>query len=93
MERRPGVFPGGEFRAHPGNSGLIPRVSVPPDKRALFIICTSELGPQIYELVALTSSEKNTWMELLEQAVQGATRSVTGPPKRHHGEATTAATG
>lgn len=34
--------------------------AVPPDKRALFIICTSELGPQIYELVALTSSEKNT---------------------------------
>lgn len=35
--------------------------SVPPaDKRALFIICTSELGPQIYELVAQTSSEKNT---------------------------------
>uniref|UniRef100_A0A8C3MTE4 Uncharacterized protein n=1 Tax=Geospiza parvula TaxID=87175 RepID=A0A8C3MTE4_GEOPR len=36
---------------------LCPRA---PDKRALFIICTSELGPQIYELVALTSSEKNT---------------------------------
>ncbi|XP_068851369.1 rho guanine nucleotide exchange factor 11-like isoform X2 [Aphelocoma coerulescens] len=67
--------------------------SVATDKRALFIICTSELGPQIYELVALTSSEKNTWMELLEQAVQGATRSVTGPPKQHHSEATTAATG
>lgn len=30
------------------------------DKRALFIICTSELGPQIYELVASTSLEKNT---------------------------------
>lgn len=31
-----------------------------PDKRAFFIICTSELGPpQIYELVALTSSDKN----------------------------------
>lgn len=30
------------------------------DKRAFFIICTSELGPpQIYELVALTSSDKN----------------------------------
>ncbi|NWH88608.1 ARHGB factor, partial [Aegithalos caudatus] len=57
------------------------------DKRALFIICTSELGPQIYELVALTSSEKNTWMELLEQAVQGATRSVPGPPKQHQSEA------
>lgn len=38
--------------------------SLPPplaDKRAFFIICTSELGPpQIYELVALTSSDKNT---------------------------------
>ncbi|NXA00389.1 ARHGB factor, partial [Nesospiza acunhae] len=40
-------------------SSLLVR-SVATDKRALFIICTSELGPQIYELVALTSSEKNT---------------------------------
>ncbi|XP_064354932.1 rho guanine nucleotide exchange factor 11 isoform X4 [Dromaius novaehollandiae] len=55
--------------------------SVATDKRALFIICTSELGPQIYELVALTSSEKNTWMELLEEAVQSATRNATFPPK------------
>ncbi|XP_062367235.1 rho guanine nucleotide exchange factor 11 [Cinclus cinclus] len=67
-------------------SSLLVR-SVATDKRALFIICTSELGPQIYELVALTSSEKNTWMELLEQAVQGATRSIPGPPKRHQSEA------
>ncbi|XP_069734798.1 rho guanine nucleotide exchange factor 11 isoform X4 [Phaenicophaeus curvirostris] len=56
--------------------------SVATDKRALFIICTSELGPQIYELVALTSSEKNTWMERLEEAVQGATRNATLPAKR-----------
>ncbi|NXC25395.1 ARHGB factor, partial [Campylorhamphus procurvoides] len=56
--------------------------SVATDKRALFIICTSELGPQIYELVALTSSEKNTWMELLEEAVQSSTRNATFPPKR-----------
>ncbi|XP_021105025.1 rho guanine nucleotide exchange factor 11 isoform X7 [Heterocephalus glaber] len=49
--------------------------SVATDKRAFFIICTSELGPpQIYELVALTSSEKNIWMELLEEAVRNATR-------------------
>ncbi|XP_012588793.1 PREDICTED: rho guanine nucleotide exchange factor 11 isoform X2 [Condylura cristata] len=49
--------------------------SVATDKRAFFIICTSELGPpQIYELVALTSSDKNTWMELLEEAVRRATR-------------------
>uniref|UniRef100_A0A8B9S0R7 Rho guanine nucleotide exchange factor 11 n=1 Tax=Accipiter nisus TaxID=211598 RepID=A0A8B9S0R7_9AVES len=62
--------------------------SVATDKRALFIICTSELGPQIYELVALTSSEKNTWMELLEEAVQSATRNATFPPKRRTPEAT-----
>uniref|UniRef100_H1A431 Rho guanine nucleotide exchange factor 11 n=1 Tax=Taeniopygia guttata TaxID=59729 RepID=H1A431_TAEGU len=67
-------------------SSLLVR-SVATDKRALFIICTSELGPQIYELVALTSSEKNTWMQLLEQAVQGATRSLPGPPKQEQSEA------
>ncbi|NWI70610.1 ARHGB factor, partial [Todus mexicanus] len=65
--------------------------SVATDKRALFIICTSELGPQIYELVALTSSEKNTWMELLEEAVQSATRNTTFPPKRRTPEPTRAA--
>ncbi|KAM6039605.1 rho guanine nucleotide exchange factor 11 isoform 2-T2 [Chlamydotis macqueenii] len=64
--------------------------SVATDKRALFIICTSELGPQIYELVALTSSEKNTWMELLEEAVQSATRNATFPPKRRTPEPTRA---
>ncbi|NXN94982.1 ARHGB factor, partial [Rhinopomastus cyanomelas] len=62
--------------------------SVATDKRALFIICTSELGPQIYELVALTSSEKNTWMELLEDAVQSATRSVIFPTKHRTPEST-----
>ncbi|XP_058516438.1 rho guanine nucleotide exchange factor 11 isoform X4 [Ochotona princeps] len=55
--------------------------SVATDKRAFFIICTSELGPpQIYELVALTSSDKNTWMELLEEAVQHATRHPGAAP-------------
>uniref|UniRef100_A0A8B9DST4 Rho guanine nucleotide exchange factor 11 n=1 Tax=Anser cygnoides TaxID=8845 RepID=A0A8B9DST4_ANSCY len=65
--------------------------SVATDKRALFIICTSELGPQIYELVALTSSEKNTWMEVLEEAVQSSTRNATFPPKRRTPEPTRAA--
>ncbi|XP_053906950.1 rho guanine nucleotide exchange factor 11 isoform X3 [Cuculus canorus] len=65
--------------------------SVATDKRALFIICTSELGPQIYELVALTSSEKNTWMERLEEAVQSATRNATFPPKRRTAEPSRAA--
>uniref|UniRef100_A0A8C9F9B2 Rho guanine nucleotide exchange factor 11 n=1 Tax=Pavo cristatus TaxID=9049 RepID=A0A8C9F9B2_PAVCR len=62
--------------------------SVATDKRAFFIICTSELGPQIYELVALTSSEKNTWMEVLEEAVQSAMRNATFPPKRQMPEPT-----
>ncbi|XP_070807251.1 rho guanine nucleotide exchange factor 11 isoform X1 [Pituophis catenifer annectens] len=57
--------------------------SVATDKRALFIICTSELGPQIYELVASTSLEKNTWMELLEEAVRSATQKATLPPQPH----------
>ncbi|XP_041087848.1 LOW QUALITY PROTEIN: rho guanine nucleotide exchange factor 11 [Polyodon spathula] len=43
------------------------------DKKALFIISTSER--QIYELVAGTSSEKNTWKDLLEEAVSLATQS------------------
>ncbi|XP_047406031.1 rho guanine nucleotide exchange factor 11 isoform X10 [Sciurus carolinensis] len=59
--------------------------SVATDKRAFFIICTSELGPpQIYELVALTSSDKNTWMELLEEAVRNATRHPGAAPTPIH---------
>ncbi|EGW07033.1 Rho guanine nucleotide exchange factor 11 [Cricetulus griseus] len=59
--------------------------SVATDKRAFFIICTSELGPpQIYELVALTSSDKNIWMELLEEAVQNATKHPGSAPTPIH---------
>ncbi|XP_068918943.1 rho guanine nucleotide exchange factor 11 isoform X2 [Petaurus breviceps papuanus] len=59
--------------------------SVATDKRAFFIICTSELGPpQIYELVALTSLDKNMWMELLEGAVQNATRNPGIVPNPAH---------
>ncbi|XP_068109572.1 rho guanine nucleotide exchange factor 11 isoform X2 [Hyperolius riggenbachi] len=54
------------------NSVLVRPVAT--DKRAFFIICTSELGPQIYELVAMTSLEKNMWKELLEEAVKNATK-------------------
>ncbi|XP_060234537.1 rho guanine nucleotide exchange factor 11 isoform X11 [Meriones unguiculatus] len=59
--------------------------SVATDKRAFFIICTSELGPpQIYELVALTSSDKNIWMELLEEAVRNATKHPGASPTPTH---------
>ncbi|KAL7977962.1 hypothetical protein Chor_004949 [Crotalus horridus] len=57
--------------------------SVATDKRALFIICTSELGPQIYELVASSSLEKNTWMDLLEEAVKSSTQKATLPNQHH----------
>ncbi|XP_058877606.1 rho guanine nucleotide exchange factor 11 isoform X3 [Acipenser ruthenus] len=59
--------------------------SVATDKKALFIISTSER--QIYELVAGTSSEKNTWKDLLEEAVSLATQSQA--PANHRPAAVT----
>uniref|UniRef100_A0A8B9TEP0 Rho guanine nucleotide exchange factor 11 n=1 Tax=Anas platyrhynchos TaxID=8839 RepID=A0A8B9TEP0_ANAPL len=56
--------------------------SVATDKRALFIICTSELGPQIYELVALTSSEKNTSAAEAEESSSGEPPHT--PPQLPH---------
>ncbi|KAM9294557.1 rho guanine nucleotide exchange factor 11 [Gastrophryne carolinensis] len=63
------------------NSVLVRPVAT--DKRAFFIICTSELGPQIYELVAMTSSEKNTWKELLEEASKNAMKHPSASMKRN----------
>ncbi|KAM5129166.1 rho guanine nucleotide exchange factor 11 isoform 2-T2 [Mantella aurantiaca] len=62
------------------NSVLVRPVAT--DKRAFFIICTSELGPQIYELVAMTSSEKNMWKELLEEATKNAMKNPSSSIKR-----------
>ncbi|XP_018423790.1 PREDICTED: rho guanine nucleotide exchange factor 11 isoform X3 [Nanorana parkeri] len=62
------------------NSVLVRPVAT--DKRAFFIICTSELGPQIYELVAMTSSEKNMWKELLEEATKTAMKNPSASIKR-----------
>ncbi|XP_049423909.1 rho guanine nucleotide exchange factor 11 isoform X1 [Epinephelus fuscoguttatus] len=44
--------------------------SVATDNRALYIISTTER--QIYELVAGTSSEKNTWKDSLEKTISSA---------------------
>ncbi|KAM9827739.1 rho guanine nucleotide exchange factor 11 [Neosynchiropus ocellatus] len=44
--------------------------SVATDNKALYVISTNE--SQIYELVARTSSEKNTWKDLLEKAITSA---------------------
>lgn len=62
------------------NSVLVRPVAT--DKRAFFIICTSELGPQIYELIAMTSSEKNMWKELLEEATKNAMKNPSSSIKR-----------
>ncbi|ELK02715.1 Rho guanine nucleotide exchange factor 11 [Pteropus alecto] len=60
--------------------------SVATDKRAFFIICTSELGPpQIYELVALTSSDKNT-AGLEDEEPEGLPGAGTGPQQRVKGQ-------
>ncbi|XP_069578334.1 rho guanine nucleotide exchange factor 11 isoform X4 [Brachyistius frenatus] len=44
--------------------------SVATDNKALYVISTTER--QIYELVAGTSSEKNTWKDLLEKTISSA---------------------
>ncbi|XP_022625615.1 rho guanine nucleotide exchange factor 11 isoform X3 [Seriola dumerili] len=54
--------------------------SVATDNKALYVISTTER--QIYELVAGTSSEKNTWKDLLEKTVSSADGSS---PLINHG--------
>ncbi|KAK1784044.1 hypothetical protein P4O66_021747 [Electrophorus voltai] len=48
--------------------------SVATDNKALYVISTSER--QIYELVAGTSSEKNTWKNLLEKTISSASGGI-----------------
>uniref|UniRef100_A0A8C4PW49 Rho guanine nucleotide exchange factor 11 n=1 Tax=Eptatretus burgeri TaxID=7764 RepID=A0A8C4PW49_EPTBU len=43
---------------------------VATDKRAFFVITTSQLGPQIYELVAANTKDMDTWKRFLEQACE-----------------------
>ncbi|XP_038148571.1 rho guanine nucleotide exchange factor 11 isoform X3 [Cyprinodon tularosa] len=47
--------------------------SVATDKKALYIISTTET--QIYELVAASPSEKDTWIDLLEKTTSGLKES------------------
>ncbi|XP_076018605.1 rho guanine nucleotide exchange factor 11 isoform X2 [Genypterus blacodes] len=54
--------------------------SVATDNKALYVISTTER--QIYELVAGTSSEKNTWKNLLEKTISLAGGSS---PLKNHG--------
>ncbi|XP_067303671.1 rho guanine nucleotide exchange factor 11 isoform X2 [Pseudorasbora parva] len=66
--------------------------SVATDNKALYVISTSER--QIYELVAGTSSEKNTWKGQLEKtiasAIQGSGSAKPESPARSSGVASSA---
>ncbi|XP_030635665.1 rho guanine nucleotide exchange factor 11 isoform X2 [Chanos chanos] len=53
--------------------------SVATDNKALYVISTSER--QIYELVAGSASEKNTWKDLLDKTITSATGGA-GPAKQ-----------
>ncbi|XP_049576933.1 rho guanine nucleotide exchange factor 11 isoform X3 [Syngnathus scovelli] len=55
--------------------------SVATDNKALYVISTAER--QIYELVAGTASEKNTWKDFLEKTIA----SAASPPVPNHGSA------
>ncbi|XP_037116583.1 rho guanine nucleotide exchange factor 11 isoform X9 [Syngnathus acus] len=55
--------------------------SVATDNKALYVISTAE--SQIYELVAGTASEKNTWKDFLEKTIA----SAASPPVSNHGSA------
>ena len=43
---------------------------VATDKRAFYLLNTTERGPQIYELVAVSSSERTKWMKYITEASQ-----------------------
>ncbi|XP_077985654.1 rho guanine nucleotide exchange factor 11-like isoform X3 [Glandiceps talaboti] len=45
--------------------------NVATDKKAFFLVSTSQLGPQIYELVAGTSSERKTWSDVITRTSEG----------------------
>ncbi|KAM9834921.1 rho guanine nucleotide exchange factor 11 isoform 1-T1 [Syngnathus typhle] len=55
--------------------------SVATDNKALYVISTAE--SQIYELVAGTASERNTWKDFLEKTIA----SAASPPVSNHGSA------
>nr|XP_006821606.1 PREDICTED: rho guanine nucleotide exchange factor 11-like [Saccoglossus kowalevskii] len=45
--------------------------NVATDKKAFFLVSTSPMGPQIYELVAGTNNERKVWSEIITRTVDG----------------------
>lgn len=62
--------------------------NVATDKKALFLVSTSTVGPQIYELVAISSAERKAWFRHITEASDGfktkdgKTKRAEQPP--HH---------
>ncbi|CAL8247491.1 unnamed protein product [Lota lota] len=50
---------------------------VATDRKAFYVIFTWESGAQIYELVAQSSGERNTWTEVIKKAVDDLKQSGT----------------
>ncbi|XP_067940258.1 rho guanine nucleotide exchange factor 11-like isoform X4 [Watersipora subatra] len=66
------------------NSMLVRQVAT--DKKAIFIINTSQLGPQIYDLVANSEQEKKRWFRSITDAAdsQKKSASLRRPTRRAH---------
>eukprot|EP00795_Rhopilema_esculentum_P016769 gene16769-8231_t len=47
---------------------------VATDKRAFFLVSTSSVGPQIYELVTSTILDRNTWVKVITECVDASLR-------------------
>ncbi|XP_039249342.2 rho guanine nucleotide exchange factor 12-like isoform X1 [Styela clava] len=49
--------------------------NVATDKRAFFLVSTSEFGAQIYELVAMTSHETQEWLKIVQSTSESAKKN------------------
>lgn len=53
---------------------------VSADKKAFFLVSTSPAGPQIYELVAQTSSDRKAWVQYVTEAAAASGANKTRSP-------------
>ncbi|XP_076438420.1 rho guanine nucleotide exchange factor 11-like isoform X2 [Babylonia areolata] len=55
--------------------------NVATDKKAFFVINTSDTGPQIYELVAQTQDARKTWCKLINEKAEEHKKSLVNAKK------------
>jgi len=56
--------------------------NVATDRRAFFLVSTSPMGPQIYELVASTMDDKNKWIKYIGDATESYKGKDVSKPRR-----------